>query len=73
MALISPFMDTSTKLYDAVMANLRAKRVTQREVATGSGVPFSTLAKIAQGKIRAPSVHHIQSIHDYFTQHKEAA
>lgn len=62
-------MDTSTKLYDAVMANLRAKRIPQRRIAAGSGVPFSTLTKIAQGQIKAPSVHHIQAIHDFFVKY----
>jgi hypothetical protein len=31
-----------------------------------SGVPFSTLTKIAQGQIKAPSVHHVQALYDYF-------
>lgn len=65
-------MDTSTKLYDIVMANLRAKRIPQRRVADASGVPFSTLTKIAQGQIKAPSIHHIQRLYDFFT-HQEAA
>ncbi len=65
-------MDNPVKLYDVVMARLREKRVSQRTVADESGVPFSTLAKIAQGKIKSPSVHHIQAIYDYF-QDKEAA
>lgn len=72
MGLISPIMDTSTKLYDVVMMNLRAKRVPQRQIAAASGVPFSTLAKIAQGEIKNPSVHHIQRLYDFFTK-KEAA
>lgn len=59
-------MDTKTPIYSYVMEQLRAKRVPQRRVATESGVPFSTLTKIAQGQIKAPSVHHVQSLHDYF-------
>lgn len=65
-------MDTSTKLYDAVMANLRSKRIPQRLIAAGSGVPFSTLTKIAQGQIKAPSVHHIQAIYDFFNKQEAA-
>jgi transcriptional regulator with XRE-family HTH domain len=59
-------MDTSPRLYDYVMAQLRAKRVPQRRVADETGVPFSTLAKIAQGQIKDPSVHTIQVLADYF-------
>lgn len=61
-------MNTSPTLYDFVMANLRQKRVPQRRVAAESGVPFSTLTKIAQGQIKAPSVHHVQALHDYFVK-----
>lgn len=61
-------MNTSPKLYEVVMARLREKRVPQRQVARESGVPFSTLTKIAQGQIKAPSVHHVQALYDYFTK-----
>lgn len=59
-------MNPSPKLYEVVMASLREKRVPQRQVARESGVPFSTLTKIAQGQIKAPSVHHVQALYDYF-------
>lgn len=59
-------MDTSTPMYSYVMQQLRAKRVPRRTVATESGVPFSTLIKIAQGQTKAPSVHHVQALYDYF-------
>lgn len=59
-------MNTFPDLYDFVMANLRSKRIPQREVASGSGVPFSTVTKIAQGQIREPSVQKIQALADYF-------
>lgn len=59
-------MDNQIKLYETVMARLREKRVPQRQVARESGVPFSTLTKIAQGQIKAPSVHHVQALYDYF-------
>lgn len=54
------------------MAQLRAKRIPQRRIAEGSGVPFSTLTKIAQEQIKSPSVHHIQAIYDFFTQQEPA-
>lgn len=59
-------MNTCPSLYDVVMAHLREKRIPQRRVAAESGVPFSTLTKIAQGQIKAPSVHHVQALYDYF-------
>lgn len=59
-------MNTQTPMYDYVMARLAEKRIPQRTVASGSGVPFSTLTKIAQGNIKAPSVHHMQALYDYF-------
>lgn len=67
-------MDTDQKIYDVVMEYLRAGRETRRVIAQGSGVPFSTVCKIAQGQTLNPSVHHIQALYDYFTkQMKEAA
>ena len=59
-------MNTQLPIYDFVMANLRAHRVPQRRVAVESGVPFSTLTKIAQGQTKHPSVHSIQALADYF-------
>lgn len=55
-------------MYDYVMARLDARCITQREVAEGSGVPFSTLTKIAQRSIKAPSVHHVQALYDFFVK-----
>lgn len=59
-------MNTQLPIYDFVMANLRARRIPQRRVAVESGVPFSTLTKIAQGQTKHPSVHSIQALADYF-------
>lgn len=59
-------MNTSTSLYEQVMAHLRARTIPQRRVARESGVPFSTLCKIAQGAVKEPSVHTIQRLADYF-------
>lgn len=58
-------MDTQP-LYDFVMQQLRAKRIPQRQVAADTGIPFSTLVKIAQGQVKDPSVHNIQRLADYF-------
>lgn len=61
-------MDTPLHLYDYVMACLRARAITQRTIAAESGVPFSTVAKIAQGSVTDPSVHTIQKLADYFAR-----
>ena len=66
-------MITSTPIYEFVMAKLRAKTIPQRTVAAGSGVPYSTLTKIAQGSIKAPSVHHVQRLADYFAKQAPAS
>jgi transcriptional regulator with XRE-family HTH domain len=66
-------MDTKPPIYDFVMAQLRSRRVPQRKVAAESGVPFSTLTKIAQGQIKEPSVHSIQKLADYFESQREVA
>lgn len=67
-------MDTNQNIYSVVMAHLKSKRIPQRTVASGSGVPFSTVTKIAQGQIKAPNVHHVQALYDYFSkQIQEAA
>lgn len=49
------------------MARLSEKQIPQRRIAAESGVPFSTVCKIAQGAVREPSVHSIQKLYDYFT------
>ncbi|MBW7903006.1 MAG: hypothetical protein H3C26_16105 [Rhodocyclaceae bacterium] len=61
-------MTSEIGIYDFVMAHLREKRIPQRRVAVESGVPFSTVAKIAQGSIKDPSVHSVQRLYDYFVR-----
>lgn len=68
MGIKSAPMNAQARIYDVVMDRLRAKDVSRRRVAHGSGVPFSTVVKIAQRQTRAPSVHHIQALYDYFTK-----
>lgn len=60
-------MSAEINIYNTVMACLRDKRIPQRRVATESGVPFSTVCKIAQGSVTDPSVHTVQKIYDYFS------
>ncbi|HLA34302.1 MAG TPA: hypothetical protein VJ001_05475 [Rhodocyclaceae bacterium] len=75
-------MDTKIKLYDFVMGRLRDGRVTRFNIAVGSGVPYATVVKIAQGSVKSPSVHTIQKLADFFEKlgadapdqaHKEVA
>lgn len=61
-------MITSPPIYEFVMANLRAKAIPQRTVAAGSGVPYSTVTKIAQGSVKDPGVHTVQRLADFFAK-----
>lgn len=66
-------MDAQIKIYDVVMAQFAARRIPQRQVALESGVPFSTVTKVAQGAVREPSVHTIQRLYDYFVSKGEVS
>lgn len=57
-------------IYDYVVACLAAKQIRQRQVALESGVPFSTVTKIAQGVVSDPSVHTVQKLYDYFVSQR---
>lgn len=59
-------MTSQINIYDFVMARLSEKQIPQKRIAAESGVPFSTVCKIAQGAVREPSVHSIQKLYDYF-------
>ena len=50
------------------MGHLKARSIPQRRVARESGVPFSTVCKIAQGSVKQPSVHTVQRLADYFAR-----
>jgi predicted transcriptional regulator len=69
MAIHCAAMDNASNIYAYVMARLREKRIPQRTVAKDSGVPFSTVCKIAQGAVTDPSVHTVQRLADYFRAH----
>lgn len=66
-------MRAETSLFEYVMARLRDKSVTQMQVANGSGVPYHTLVKIAQGRIKDPSVHTVQKLANYFRDREAKA
>ncbi len=71
MGLVSIPM-TSPPIYDYVCACLHARVIPQKQVAQGAGVPFSTVAKIAQGVVLDPSVHPVQKLYDYFLRQRPA-
>lgn len=68
MGIASTDMSTPTDIYEFVMSQFRAKRIKQRQVAKESGIPFSTVSKIAQGAVKDPSVHTIQRLANYFSE-----
>jgi hypothetical protein len=59
-------MENPINLYEVVMARFAEKQIPQRVIARESGVPFSTVCKIAQGSVKEPSVHTVQRLFDYF-------
>lgn len=61
------------KLYEPVMIALRATRYRWPEVSEGSGVPISTLRKIAQGHIKAPSVQTVEALYNWFRSNRPDA
>jgi predicted transcriptional regulator len=49
-----------------VLSELEKRRNTWPVVARESGVPYSTIAKIAQGQIKDPKVGKVQRLANYF-------
>jgi predicted transcriptional regulator len=56
----------SEPIFDVVKRRLAESRGRWPDVAEGSGVPISTIRKIAQGQIGDPSVSKVQAIYDHF-------
>lgn len=56
----------SEPILDYVLRNLDKNKGAHKEIAELSGVPYSTLAKIAQRVTPNPGVQHIQSLADHF-------
>lgn len=55
-----------------VLGRLDACRGKHREVAANSGVPYSTVKKIACRITPNPGVNHVQTLSDYFKSKKAA-
>ena len=55
-------------MLEFVLDNLEKSKGRLKEVADGSGVPYRTLEKIAQRKIKNPGINHVQCLNDYFSK-----
>ncbi len=55
-----------TKMLKYVLSQLAATKRTWPHVAQQSGVPLSTLRKIAQGHTKNPGVKHIEALEEFF-------
>lgn len=60
-------------IIDQVKSQLAANRGRWPEVASGAGVPVSTVRKIAQGVSKDPGVLTVQRLLDYFAKQGKAA
>lgn len=58
-------------MFEYVKRNLAATRGRWPDVSKGSGVPISTLRKIAQGQIEDPAVSKVQALSDYFKNREQ--
>lgn len=57
-----------TDLLGYVVRNLRANVGRWRQIAEGSGVPYSTVAKIGQRETENPRIESVQKLADYFVR-----
>lgn len=62
-------------MYGYVLARLETTEATYAEIAKGSGVPLSTVTRIARQDTKDPSVHVIERLNRYFRQreHRKAS
>jgi hypothetical protein len=56
------------KMHDAVLRHLDKAKGKHREIAACSGVPYSTVRKIAQRVTSNPGIQPVQALFDYFTR-----
>lgn len=63
------------KIYSFVQDKLKESKGSWRVVCEKTGLDYSWLTKLAQGRIPNPSVHKIQALADYFqkTSRKKAS
>ncbi len=53
-------------IYEFVIDSLAKAKGRWPKVARGSGISLRTIEKIARKEIKGPSVHHVQTLADYF-------
>lgn len=53
-------------LHQYVLSELDAAKGRWPEISAETGVPYQTMTKIAQRRIRNPGISHIQNLADYF-------
>lgn len=61
------------KIYSFVQDKLKESKGNWRVVCENTGLDYSWLTKLAQGRIPNPSVHKIQTLHDYFKKPRRKA
>ena len=59
----------NTTLLGQVLARLNRERGNLRGVASGAGVPYSTLTKLSAGSVTDPRFSTVQALFDYFEAH----
>lgn len=59
-------------LLQFVLSRLENCRGDWKSIAEKTGVPYSTLTKIAQGHTENPGVQHVQKLANYFREQDEA-
>jgi len=60
-------------IYSFVQIRLQESKGSWRSVCIDTGLDYSWLTKLAQGRIPNPSVHKIQTLHDYFKKPRRKA
>jgi len=59
-------------MLEIVVSALNEAKGGWKEIADASGVPYSTLCKIAQGATENPGIAHVQALYDHFRAEKAA-
>jgi hypothetical protein len=60
-------------IYEQVLGRLEADQSSWKQVAAGSGVPYSTIYKIGKRIVKDPGVSHIEKLARYFEAHRTQA
>lgn len=58
-----------SQFFASTLARLDREKGNLRQIATATGVPYSTLAKISSRAVTDPRVSTVQALYDYFDSH----